>query len=121
METPSTHTKDNVYSFGIILFELVTRRLPYVLADWAAEYVRRGQTLERCGNPSLNVLQEDDEIEKWPEVIKTCVHPDPGKRPTMREGTARLKEITAMGPNEANPKSSPLSWAELKIVSIDSS
>ena len=37
----------------------------------------------------------------------------------MREVTAKLKEITAMGPDGATPKASPLWWAEIEIMSSD--
>ena len=71
-------------------------------------------------DPRLKSLQEE-EIEEWSEVIRNCVQPDPEKRPTMKEVTSRLKEITAMGPDGANPKASPLWWAEMAITSTDSS
>lgn len=120
METTSAYIKGNVYSFGVLLFELVTGRIPYAVdngfqADWAAEYIK-GQPLRDLVDTSLINLRAD-EIEKWSEVINNCVHPDPEKRPTMREVTAKLREITAMGPDGATPKSSPLWWAELEIMS----
>ncbi|KAG5081079.1 hypothetical protein JHK86_005144 [Glycine max] len=125
LETSSADTKDNVYSFGIVLFELITGRIPLagnneLLADWAAEYVRWGKSLRDVVDPRLKSLQEE-EIEEWSEVIRNCVQPDPEKRPTMKEVTSRLKEITAMGPDGANPKASPLWWAEMAITSTDSS
>ncbi|RDY13760.1 Protein MALE DISCOVERER 2, partial [Mucuna pruriens] len=120
--TTSANIKANVYSFGVLLFELITGRVPYavendLLDDWAAEYIK-GQPLRELVDTSLNSLQAN-EIEKWEEVINSCVHPDPEKRPTMREVTAKLKEITAMGPDGATPKSSPLWWAEIEIMSTD--
>ncbi|KAG5122638.1 hypothetical protein JHK84_040978 [Glycine max] len=125
LETSSADTKDNVYSFGIILFELITGRIPLagnseLLADWAAEYVRWGKSLRDVVDLRLKSLQEE-EIEEWSEVIRNCVQPDPEKRPTMKEITSRLKELTAMGPDGANPKASPLWWAEMAITSTDSS
>ncbi|XP_061350007.1 inactive receptor-like serine/threonine-protein kinase At2g40270 [Gastrolobium bilobum] len=122
LETTSAYIEGNVYSFGVILFELITGRIPYAvdngfLFDWAAEYIR-GQPLRDLVDTSLNSLQAH-EIDKWSEVINNCVHPDPEKRPTMREVTAKLKEITAMEPDGAAPKSSPLWWAELEIMSTD--
>ncbi|KHN46130.1 Putative LRR receptor-like serine/threonine-protein kinase [Glycine soja] len=125
LETSSADTKDNVYSFQIVLFELITGRIPLagnneLLADWAAEYVRWGKSLRDVVDPRLKSLQEE-EIEEWSEVIRNCVQPDPEKRPTMKEVTSRLKEITAMGPDGANPKASPLWWAEMAITSTDSS
>ncbi|KAL2317457.1 hypothetical protein Fmac_031333 [Flemingia macrophylla] len=125
LETSSADTKDNVYSFGIILFELITGRIPHVgdndlLEDWAAEYVRWGKSLRDVVDPRLNSLREE-QIQEWSEVIRNCVHPDSEKRPTMKEVTTKLKEITAMGPDGANPKASPLWWAEMAITSTDSS
>ncbi|XP_027334074.1 inactive receptor-like serine/threonine-protein kinase At2g40270 [Abrus precatorius] len=121
-ETTSACIKSNIYSFGVILFELITGRVPYavdngLVTDWAAEYIRE-QPLRELVDTSLNSLRAD-EIEKWSQVINSCVHPDPGKRPTMREVAAKLKEITAMGPDGATPKPSPLWWAEIEIMSTD--
>ncbi|KAK7301701.1 hypothetical protein RJT34_12573 [Clitoria ternatea] len=120
IETTSAYIRANVYSFGVVLFELISGRIPYAvdngsLEDWAAEYIR-GQPLRELVDTSLNSLQAN-EIERWSEVINSCVHPDPEKRPTMKEVTAKLKEITAMGPDGATPKPSPLWWAEIEIMS----
>ncbi|XP_057741533.1 inactive receptor-like serine/threonine-protein kinase At2g40270 [Arachis stenosperma] len=122
-ETTWTHIKDNVYSFGMILFELITGRIPYAVengfrVDWTAEYIRR-QPLKDMVDTRLNNLKES-EVEKWSQVIKSCVHPNAEKRPNMREVVAKLKEITAMEPDGATPKSSPLWWAELEIMDANS-
>jgi hypothetical protein len=45
------------------------------------------------------------------------VDPDPEKRLSMKEITVKLKEITAMMPDEAIPKPFLLWWAELTITS----
>ncbi|XVF68468.1 hypothetical protein PTKIN_Ptkin11bG0005200 [Pterospermum kingtungense] len=125
LESPSADAECNVYSFGVILFEMVTGRIPYSvdngsLADWASDYLKRDKPLKQMVDPTLKFFQED-ELEKLFEVIKTCVHPDPKARPTMREIAAKLKEITAMGPDGATPKLSPLWWAELEILSAEAS
>ncbi|OIW20183.1 hypothetical protein TanjilG_06571 [Lupinus angustifolius] len=122
LETTSAYIKGNVYSFGVMLFELITGRIPYAVGngfqvDWAAEYINV-QPLRELVDISLITLKAK-EIEKWCQVINNCVNPDPEKRPTMREVTNKLKEITAMGPDGATPKSSTLWWAELEIMSND--
>ena len=125
LESPTADAESNVYSFGVILFEMITGRIPYsvdngFLADWASDYLKRDQPLKEMVDPTLKFFQENEQ-DKLFEVIKTCVHPDPKERPTMREIAAKLKEITAMGPDGATPKLSPLWWAELEILSTEAS
>lgn len=125
LESPSADPESNVYSFGLILLEMITGRIPYsmdngFLADWALDYLRGQQLLREMLDPTLKSLQED-ELEKLLEVIKNCIHSDSKQRPTMREIAAKLKEITAMGPDGATPKLSPLWWAELEIMSAEGS
>lgn len=121
-ETPSTDPESNVYSFGVILFEMLTGRIPYYvencsLMDWASHYLKIDKPyFKEIVDPTLQFYQEE-ELQKLLEVIQDCVNPDPKQRPTMTEITSRLKEITAMGPDGATPKSSPLWWAELEIMS----
>ncbi len=125
LEIPSVEPESNVYSFGTILFEMITGRIPYssdngYLADWALDYLKGEQPLREMVDPTLKSFREN-ELEKFFEVIRDCVKPDPKQRTTMREITAKLKEITAVGPDEATPKLSPLWWAEIEIMSTDSS
>ncbi|XP_034687806.1 inactive receptor-like serine/threonine-protein kinase At2g40270 [Vitis riparia] len=125
LETPSADPESNVYSLGVILFEMITGRLPYSVdngpsSDWASDYLKMDQPSREMVDPTLKSFQEE-ELEKLLQVVKDCVHPDPSQRPTMREVTARLKEITTMGPDGATPKLSPLWWAELEIMSSEAS
>ena len=125
LETPSAEPESNVYSFGVILFEMITGKLPHTLQnspsiDWASNYLKMDQPSSEMVDPTLKSFQEE-ELEKLFQVIKDCAHPDPNQRPTMREVTARMKDITTMGPDGATPKLSPLWWAELEIMSSEAS
>ncbi|KAG2723961.1 hypothetical protein I3843_02G171700 [Carya illinoinensis] len=125
LHTLSLDPESNVYSFGVILFEIVTGRLPYSvdngsLEDWASDYLRGGQLLTEIVDPTLTSFHEE-QLELMGEVVKSCVHPDPKQRPAMREISARLRAITGITPEGANPKLSPLWWAELEITSADAS
>ncbi|XP_009369580.2 LOW QUALITY PROTEIN: probable inactive receptor-like protein kinase At3g56050 [Pyrus x bretschneideri] len=124
-DSMSTDPESNVYSFGVILFEMITGRIPYSvengsLEDWASHYLKGDKSLREIMDPTLNSYQEEELSELF-QVIKDCVHPDPKQRPTMTEITGRLREITAMGPDGATPKLSPLWWAELEIMSTEGS
>ncbi|BFG22883.1 hypothetical protein CerSpe_091570 [Prunus speciosa] len=123
--TPSANRESNVYSFGVILFEMVTGRLPYSvdngsLEDWASDYLRGEQPLKEMVDPTLESFQEE-QLDRIGEVIRSCVHPDPKQRPPMREVSARLREITGISPDGATPKLSPLWWAELELLSPNGS
>lgn len=123
--TASPSLESNVYSFGVVLFEMITGRLPYSvdngsIEDWASYYLRGEKPLEEMVDPTLKSFQLD-QLDRIGEVIKMCVHPEPKHRPTMREITARLREITLIGPELATPRLSPLWWAELEILSVEAS
>lgn len=118
-----SNPESNVYSFGVLLFEIVTGRLPYSVdrstrRDWASEYLGGEQPIRSMVDPTLSSFQEE-QLERIYEIMKLCVNPDPRRRPQMREVAARLREVTGIGPDGAIPKLSPLWWAELEILSAE--
>ncbi|KAL0341245.1 UNVERIFIED_CONTAM: Inactive receptor-like serine/threonine-protein kinase [Sesamum radiatum] len=115
--------RSNVYSFGVVLFEMITGKLPYSAGsdssdDWASDYLSGAQPLREMVDPTLETFQED-QLQLLDSVIKSCVNPDPRRRPTMVEVCARLRETTGIDPDGATPKVSPLWWAELEILSTE--
>ncbi|ESQ52735.1 hypothetical protein EUTSA_v10016554mg [Eutrema salsugineum] len=116
----ASNPQDNVYSFGLLLFEMITGKLPESVnkpdsVDTGLVDFLRGETLAKMVDPTLESY--DDKIENIGEVIKSCVRTDPKERPTMREVMGWLREITGISQNDATPKLSPLWWAELEVLS----
>ncbi|KAI9156754.1 hypothetical protein LWI28_011676 [Acer negundo] len=120
---PSASRESNVYNFGVLLFEMMTGRLPYVVdngppEDWASDYLSGDQPLKQMVDPTLNSFDKE-QLREIDELIKSCVHPDPRQRPETRDIAARLRDITGLSPDGAIPKLSPLWWAELEILSTE--
>lgn len=116
--------QSNVYSFAVILFEMITGRLPYTagsdsLEDWASDYLKGTQSFREMVDPMLRTYQED-QLQQIGDLIKSCADVERA-RPSMREVCTRLRGITGIGPDGAIPKLSPLWWAELEILSTEGS
>ncbi|KAG9138780.1 hypothetical protein Leryth_007423 [Lithospermum erythrorhizon] len=115
--------QSNIYSFGVILFEMITGKLPFSVdngspEDWASDYLQGILDLRETVDPTL-VSFHEEQLTQLNELIKSCVNPVSESRPSIREVSARLREITGIGPDGAIPKLSPLWWAELEILSTE--
>jgi len=86
----------------------------------AMQYLSDKQEYSKLVDPSLKSYK-NDELEVVCEVIRECVNEDPRQRPTMKEITTKLREITKITPEAATSRFSPLWWAELEILSMESS
>ncbi|CAM8985858.1 unnamed protein product [Rhodiola kirilowii] len=129
MENPSlppiTDPESNVYSFGIMLLEVISGQLPKskdgsTIVNWATEHLRTRENISAMVDPSLKSFKTN-ELETICDVIQDCLEQDPRKRPTMTEVIAKLRKTIAITPDAATPRLSPLWWAELEILSVEAS
>ncbi|KAA8519643.1 hypothetical protein F0562_013912 [Nyssa sinensis] len=120
---PLADPETNVYSFGILLLEIISGKLPYSedqgpLVHWAVEYLNDKRSISYMIDPTLKSFK-NNELDIICEVIQDCIQRDAMKRPTMKEITSKLREVIAMSPDTVTPRLSPLWWAELEILSAE--
>ncbi|KAL8172376.1 hypothetical protein V2J09_024180 [Rumex salicifolius] len=122
---PSEQLKpeDNVYSFGLILLEMVTGKSPHsmntgMLNEWALDYFRGETPLKNFVDPMLRHF-DLIQLEKIGEVIKSCTLPELNGRPAMADLAAGLREITGIAPERAAPRMS-MWWPEISLQSVRS-
>lgn len=118
---PLADTEANVYSFGVLLLEIISGKFPYSeeqgpLVNWAAAYLKDKRSY--LVDPTLNTFK-NDELDIICEVIQDCIQQDARKRPTVKEIISKLSQVIDVSPNAAAPGQSPLWWAELEILSAE--
>ncbi|XP_016446713.2 L-type lectin-domain containing receptor kinase S.1 [Nicotiana tabacum] len=89
----------DVYSFGVVVLEVACGRRPIdtgfmveeeeVLIDWVRQKYREGRLCE-AADDRIRGQYSEDEMEAMLKLGLTCCHPDPLRRPTMREVVAVL-------------------------------
>ncbi|GMJ05965.1 L-type lectin receptor kinase S.1 [Hibiscus trionum] len=89
----------DVYSFGVVVLEVVCGRRPLemstereeeeVLMDWVRELYGEGR-LREAADGRLKEEYNGEEVEMMLKLGLACSHPDPSRRPTMKEVAAVL-------------------------------
>uniref|UniRef100_A0A803PG98 Protein kinase domain-containing protein n=1 Tax=Cannabis sativa TaxID=3483 RepID=A0A803PG98_CANSA len=94
--------KSDVYSYGVVLLELLSGRKPVDMSQpqgqenlvtWARPLLANREGLEQLVDPTLVGCCDFDDIAKVAAIASMCVHPEVTHRPFMGEVVQALKLI----------------------------
>ncbi|XP_039684685.1 putative leucine-rich repeat receptor-like serine/threonine-protein kinase At2g19230 [Medicago truncatula] len=101
--TGNTNKKNDIYSFGIILFVLITGRQAIVRAagenihilEWVIPIVEGGD-IQKVVDPKLEGKFSINSSRKFLEIAKSCISPTLAERPDISQILAELKECLSL-------------------------
>lgn len=100
---PSAYTlKSDIYSFGVVMLELLTGRMPFdskrlkseqCLVRWATPQLYDIDALARMVDPALRGLYPPKALSRFADIIALCVQMEPEFRPAMSEVVQSLVRL----------------------------
>ncbi|KAI5060887.1 hypothetical protein GOP47_0023392 [Adiantum capillus-veneris] len=117
------HLETNIYEFGVFLLEMMTGRSSHSkelgsLTEWAWSSICPTGQAACIVDPSLQSYNAG-ELELVSRTAYDCLQSDTSRAFTMRQISLTLSSSLSSIKEPIVPKSSPLLWAELQILSQD--
>ncbi|CAN6986741.1 unnamed protein product [Brassica rapa subsp. trilocularis] len=94
--------KSDVYTFGVVMLELLTGRKPLdssrtraeqSLVRWATPQLHDIDALSKMVDPSLNGMYPAKSLSRFADIIALCIQPEPEFRPPMSEVVQQLVRL----------------------------
>ncbi|XP_049389425.1 serine/threonine-protein kinase-like protein At5g23170 [Solanum stenotomum] len=93
-------TKNDVFSFGVLLFEIMSSRKaidvsksPVSIVDWATKLIKEGQSLEICDKRMHVPWYMEATIKNMLSIATRCVSPKKIARPTIEEIVMEMENV----------------------------
>ncbi|GJU28669.1 probable LRR receptor-like serine/threonine-protein kinase [Tanacetum coccineum] len=108
----------NIYSFGVLLLEIVSGRPSFCkdkgcLVDWARDYLEKQEEMGSVVDPTLKYFKDED-LKVICEVVSMCIHLRPRDQISMKDMCAILENKIDTSPS-SEMKATSLAWAELML------
>jgi serine/threonine protein kinase len=103
--------KSDVYSYGVVLLELLSGRKPVDMSQpsgqenlvtWARPILRDKDRLEQLADPRLGGKYPKEDFVQVCAIAAACVAPEANQRPTMGEVVQSLKMVQQTSENHQN-------------------
>ncbi|KAI4305444.1 hypothetical protein L6164_028809 [Bauhinia variegata] len=101
--------KSDIYSFGVVLLELITNQQPVMvrnheqihISQWVSSLVENGD-IKKIVYSRLHGEFDSNSVWKAVELAMACLSPNANRRPTMNEVVIELKECLATALSRTN-------------------